>query len=395
MGKRANGEGTICERKSTGTWEAKITIGGKRRTFYGRTQAAVKEKLDKARAELRNNSFIEPSDMRVGEWLIKWVDTYTVHIKDSTRNEYRRIIDKYIIPRLGDSFMQKLCQDDIQRFVNDLFKSGRINKKEASSGLSARSVEFAHTILCSALSQAESLGHIAKNPAHKKLPNRSGGIQLPKTIKKEVEILKGDALNAFEDAVQNHEHKALYLTLLWSGLRRGEALALKWSDISNNTIKVNKQLQRERVKNGKLQIVPFTKNNKARTIPADYELLRILQEHKSVQSQKQLMAGALWEKNNLIFCNALGGMLDPGAVSQCFKRFLNKYNLPDIKLHALRHTAATEMLQSGDSPKDVQNTLGHHSAGYTMDTYTHITEEALRDSAARREAHRQNRRMIG
>jgi len=400
MAKRANGEGTISKRKNkngTISWEAKITINGKRRSFYGRSQEVVKEKLDKARSELRNNSFIEPSDMSIKNWLEIWIDTYTTHIKDSTRNEYRKIIEQRILPRLGDKKLQKLSQDDVQRFINELFKSGRVNRKDAPAGLSARSVEFTHTVLCAAMSQAESIGHIQKNPAVKKKPNRSGGITLPKVISKDVEILSGESLNAFEIAVQEHEHKALFLTLLWTGLRRGECLALKWSDIilridSSCIITVNKQLQKERIKGGVLHVVPFTKNDKERTVPVDNELLSLLQEHKSIQEFKKTVAGELWADNNLVFCDDIGGFLSPDAITKQFTRFIEKQGIPITKLHALRHTAATEMLQAGDSVKDVQHSLGHATAAFTLDRYVKIADEALQASALRREAHRQNRR---
>lgn len=396
MSKRANGEGTITQR-SDGSWEAKITINGKRRSFYGKTQAAAKEKLDKARGEIRSNSFIEPNNTTVSAWLRIWVKEYTTQIKESTRSEYSKIIEQRIVPRLGDRLLQKLCQNDVQVFVNELFRSGRVNKKQATAGLSARSVEFTHTVLCAALSQAESLGYIQKNPAIKKKPNRTGGITLPTVISKDVEILHGAALNSFETAVQGHQHKALFLTLLWTGMRRGECLALRWNDIiaridGSSVITVNKQVQKERVKGGKLQIVPFTKSNKERIIPADSELLQLLQEHKSIQDKKQQEAGELWERSNLIFCNDIGGMLSPDAISKQFTRFLEKQGLPVTKLHALRHTAATEMLQAGDSVKDVQHSLGHADPGFTIRTYTHITDEALQASASRREAHRQRRR---
>ena len=405
MGKRANGEGCIRKRKNKDGkiigWEARLTIDGKPRSFYGQTQDDVKEKLEKAKGEVRSNSFIEPSAMTVSDWLKTWIDTFTTDIKDSTRNEYRKIIVQRIIPRLGNRPLQKLTQEDVQRFVNELFKSGRVSGKkngETSTGLSARSVEFTHTILCAALSQAESLGYIHKNPAIKKQRSKSG-VTLPTVIKKDVEIFSGDTLNAFEIAVQEHENKALFLTLLYTGLRRGECLALTWSDIipaidGSGRITINKQLQKERIKGGKLQLVPYTKNNKVRTIPADNDLIKLLQEHKDEQAQKQQKAGELWENNNFIFCNNIGGMLFPDVITKQFKRFLENQGLPVTKLHALRHTAATEMLQAGDNPKDVQNTLGHHSAGYTMDTYTQVTEQALQASALRRAAYRESRRAL-
>jgi len=444
MAKRANGEGTICKR-ANGSWEAKITINGKRRSFYGRTQADVKEKLEKARGDSRSGQFIEPSTMTIGEWMNIWIDTYTLDIKDSTRSEYRQNIDAHIIPKLGNIPLQKLRPDAVQSFVNELFQSGRINKaveskgtviktrsgswearytigdetgkrimkriyaktekevrdkleaqlklikpekkKEAPAGLSARTVELIHTTLQAALTIAYALNYIPSNPALSKIPGRRPhGIVLPRAEKQEMQILQGDEVTAFMDAVENHTHKALFQILLWTGIRRGECGGITWDCVNfkDHTILIKQQLQRERVKGGQLQLVPV-KNDKVRLISPPATVFELLAERKREQAQAQLVAGQLWHKSDLVFTGALGKPLDLDAVYKSFKRLLKANNIPDIRLHDLRHTAVTIMLENGDGAKVVQKELGHHSAGFTLDVYGHVTDKARRDSAERRE----------
>ena len=110
-------------------------------------------------------------------------------------------------------------------------------------------------------------------------------------------------------------------------------------------------------------------------------------EQKRRQAEKQLIAGQLWEKSNLVFTNDTGGPLDADAVYRAYKKLLADNNLPDIRLHDLRHTAAALMLQNGDDVKTLQEALGHHSAGFTLDMYGHVTERMKKESADRMEAY--------
>lgn len=144
-------------------------------------------------------------------------------------------------------------------------------------------------------------------------------------------------------------------------------------------------MQRERVKGGKLRLVSL-KNDKHRNIAPPSTLFKALKKHRAKQAEARLLSGPMWEENNLVFCNELGKPLDADAVYQSYKRFLSSNSLSDIRMHDLRHTAATLMLQNGDSIKSVQETLGHHTAAFTLDVYGHVTEKMKRDSAERMEA---------
>jgi len=396
MPKRAaRGSGHIRERKDkngnpTGKWESQYTAGrhpgtGKqiRKSIYGNSQDDVRRKLNAVIKELDDGTYTEPSRLTVGAWLEIWLKDYTANIKASTRSDYAFKIRNHIIPVLGTIPLRKLNPHTVQGLYNKLLESGRIkqkcHKKEMPAGLSARTVNLIHTILQMALKQAVKLSYIRLNPTEV--------CTLPRVQKKEMTILQGDQIPAFIKAVHGHNHKALFLTLLFTGARSGEALGLTWEcvDFHGGTLLIKKQLQRERVKGGKLHLVPL-KNDKERRLSPPSALFNILSEHKRKQAEKQLRAGQLWEKSGLVFTNDIGGGLDGTAVYNAYKRMLKYNGLPKIRIHDLRHTAATLMLQNGDDYKTLQEALGHHSAGFTLDTYGHVTDRMRKDSADRMDA---------
>ena len=173
---------------------------------------------------------------------------------------------------------------------------------------------------------------------------------------------------------------------LFTGMRRGEVLGLTWEDIDFGcgVVYVRQQMQRERVKNGKLRLVPL-KNDRQRQITPALTIFQALRKHRIKQNETRLLSGRAWCDIGLVFCNDLGNFLDADAVYNSYKRLLAANGLTDLRLHDLRHTAATLMLQNGDSVKNVQEALGHHSAAFTLDVYGHVTEQMKKESADRME----------
>jgi len=385
----AQGSGSIRQR-SNGRWEARYTVGHNpstgtqiRRSIYGSSEKEVLKKLQQVQVDIEVGAYTEPQKMTVGEWLEIWLKDYTMNIKPSTLSSYAHNVNSHIVPALGSIPLQKLNPHTVQGFYNTLLKSGRIkqkcHKKEMPDGLSARSVNFIHTVLHMALRQAIKLSYMRVNPTEACI--------LPRVPKREMTILQGEQIPKFIDAASNHSHKALFLTLLFTGIRIGEALGLTWDcvDSSNGIIHIRKQLQRERVKGGQLQLVSL-KNDKERKLSPPTTLFHVLAEHKQKQDEWQYLLEDLWVQSELVFTNDIGGALDNQGVYNAFKRMLSYNDLPSIRLHDLRHTAATLMLQNGDDYKTLQDALGHHSAGFTLDTYGHVTDKMKKDSADRMEA---------
>lgn len=186
----------------------------------------------------------------------------------------------------------------------------------------------------------------------------------------------------FLSAIKGIDLETFFLTALNSGLRQGELLALTWNDIylDNNTITVNKGLERiynvsKEGKNGSNIVIQSTKTikgNRIVTIPVF--LSKKLKQHRLKQNELKLKLGNLYQDNNLVFCTKRGNYLSSFFVRKKFKEILVQNNLKDRKFHDLRHTYATRLFELGESPKTVQELLGHSNISTTMNIYTHVMD---------------------
>ncbi len=379
--RNAQGSGTIRQR-SDGRWEARFTVGrdpgtGKQiqRSVYGSTQREVRQKLAQAVAAIDSGTYTAPSKMTVGQWLDIWQQDYLGGVKPFTVQNYDKNIRIYIKPALGAIRLQELNAHTIQKFLNDLGKP-----RGDKPPLSPKTVRNAHGVLHKALQQAAKLGYIRFNP--------SDACELPRMERKEIKPLDDEAMSAFIKAVQGHRFEAIYLTMLFTGMRRGEVCGLTWDcvDLERGTIRIDKQLQNIPGQPGEFRLVS-TKNGKGRTITAAPSVVNLLKKHRAQQSESRLKAGPLWQDHGFVFCNELGEHLAPSTVYHEYKRIMASIGLPDARLHDLRHSYAVASLRAGDDVKTVQANMGHHTAAFTLDVYGHVTEEMRQASAARMEAY--------
>lgn len=386
MKKSAKGIGTI--RKKTVTrngkpytyWESRVTVGrdpgtGKQiqRSFTGKTQKEVREKMQAAAVEVNQGTYTAPSKLTVGQWLDIWQRDYLGAVKPFTVQCYERSVRLYIRPALGAIKLEALDAHTVQQFINELGQP-----RGEKPALSPKTVRNAHGVLHKALQQAVRVGYIRFNPAD--------SCELPRAERKEIKPLDDAAISAFLQAIKGHRFEAIYLTMLFTGLRRGEACGLTWGcvDLERGTILVNKQLQNVPGQPGEFRLVP-TKNSKSRTITAAPFVVKLLRRHKTQQTEARLKAGPLWEDSGFVFCNEIGERISPSTVYHNYKRVVASIGLPEARLHDLRHSYAVAALRAGDDIKTVQGNLGHHAAAFTLDVYGHVTEEMKQASADRME----------
>ena len=386
-------------------WEARITTGfdpvtgrQKQRSFSGKTQKEVREKLQAASADINNHTYQEPSKMTLGEWLDTWEAEYLNSVKPFTRLNYSQHIKNHIRPALGNRKLKDLSGPDIQHFYNMLIQkggrkrkhddAGRIVKKDGkpvyeSVPLSAKTVKNIHGVLHKALEKAVKLGYIRVNPADT--------CELRKAERKEIRPLDDDEIARFIQAVQDHPLRAPLLTTLFTGMRRGEVCGLLWEcvDLDNGVITINKQLQNIPGQRGAYHLVS-TKNGKGRTLKMSSFVTELLRKHKEDQERMKQELGALWQEGGYVFCNAIGEHLSPHTVYHNFKRIAASIGVPAARLHDLRHSYAALSLQIGDDIKTVQSNLGHHTAAFTLDVYGHITGRMKQASASRQDAYIQS-----
>ena len=375
MAKRGQGEGSISKRPD-GTWWARITVGKtpdgkqKRKAFYGKTRKEVQEKLTAALNDINNNTYIEPSKITVEQWMYIWLRDYKKNsVKPKTYAAYEAHIRNHIAPDLGGYKLASLRNDMVQRFVNNL----------ADKELKSITIERIVGTLKTGLIQAVDNDLIAKNPASR--------IKMPIKQERTPRVLTVEEQEIFIEVSKEHRNGEIFILILGTGLRIGEALALTWNDIDfeKHILSVNRtQIEYCEHVNGETiyhrdYSTPKTKAGK-RTVPLIPTLVDILLTLKEQREQEKRKFKAAYQDNGLIFCNYYGVSLNYTAISKKIQPICKKTGLDGVHPHTLRHTFATRGLEKGIDLKIMQELLGHSSIKMTADLYTHVLPETKKNS---------------
>lgn len=377
--KNAKGGGTIRKKTVTRSgkeytyWEARVTVGrdpgtGKQlqRSFTGKTQKEVREKMQAAVVEVNQGTYTAPTRLTVGQWLDIWQADYLGGVKPATVTVYTGNIRNHIKPALGAVRLVELHPHAVQGFINGL-------------ELSPASVRLAYKVLHMALEKAVELGYIAQNPAAR--------CQLPRMEQKEIHPLDDGQVAALLAAAKGGKLEHLITVALFTGLRLSELLGLTWDcvDFQRGAINVNKQLARSEHREAGLFISP--KSGKGRMITVAPTAIHALKAQKRHQAEMQLRAGVMWNNvPGLVFTDELGGPLCQHGTDAAFRAVVKAAGLSGIRFHDCRHTYAVNAIRAGDDIKTIQGNLGHATAAFTLDRYGHFTERMKQDSAARMES---------
>ncbi len=364
--KRGPNEGTIT-RRADGRWMGRLSLGygpdGKRirKTFYGKTYKEVLEKMNAARRDLDQGLRVATDRQTVGQFLVAWLEGKHA-LADSTRERYGELITHQIAPAIGRLSLAKLQPQDLSQLYANLLRRG----------LAPQTVHHVHTVLHGALKQAVRLALIARSPAQLVDP--------PRVPHHETRPLDGDEIRCFLAAARDDRYYPLYLLCLVTGMRLGELLGLKWSDIDFKAGALTVQRQ-ARPSTGAGIILRDTKTGKSRrSILLPQEALVALQRHRTQQLEARLLAGPRWHDLDLVFPNGIGKPLRRTHVTErSFKKLLQHAGLRDIRFHDLRHSAATLLMAAGVHPKIVQERLGHANIGITLDIYSHVLPTMQRE----------------
>lgn len=374
--KRSNGEGSIVKNIRNGKqvgWRASITIGtddkGKliRKQFTGKTQQDVKNKLQEYKKQMLMGVLNEDK-LTISDWFYSWLFDYRKQdLKPKSFQRYHGIYKNYIENTdLGNIKLNDLRTTHLQRYY----------KKLLDKNITPTTIKQINTNLKTCLNEAERQGYILKNWC--KL------VTLPKKDDtKEVKILTKEDQQIFLETIKGHDLELLYIVTLGTGLRIGEALGLKWSDINfkTNELNVNRSLQRVPIyENDKIiryeviESTPKTKNS-IRTIPVPQNIIKKLKTYKKEQNELILLLQDEYDNKNYIFCNKLGMPIEDKRPGRNLKTILQSVGIEPIKFHALRHTYATRLFEAGIPPKTVQHLMGHADIETTMNIYTHVMKE--------------------
>lgn len=379
--KRVNGEGSIVKNIRNGIqigWRASITIGYNakgapiRKQFTAKTQKEVKEALKEYKRKMLMGIPNEEK-ITVAEWFYTWLFDYRKNdLKPKSFNRYHGIYKNYINDtNLGKIKLCDLRTTHLQRHYKILLENG----------VTPTTIKQINTNLKTCLGEAERQGYIQKNWC--KL------VTLPKIDKKpEVTPLSSEEQIKFLEAIRGHEFEILFNLALGSGLRLGEILGLKWSDINfaSSEISVHRSLQRIPIYEGDkiiryevVELTPKTENS-ARTIPLPKSIITKLKLHKKQQNALILRMGEDFNNRNYVFCNSFGDPIEDKRPGRHLKKILTQLEIKPIKFHALRHTYATRLFEAGVPPKTVQKLMGHADIETTMNIYTHVMGEQKTDA---------------
>ena len=358
-------------RRSKNSWELSIDLGRDQEGQRKRKFLNVKGKKSDAERKLREflssvdkGIPIDHSKETLREYLLDWHAGYAIpNTRPRTADRYMTDIRNHLIPLLGDIPVTKLTSAHIQTAEG----------KMLAKGLSNRSVLHAHRVLGQALKHAVEKGHIWRNPCDMvrapKIPSKSVEVPEPETVKSILEKTKDTLL-----------YPAFYL-LAFTGARRGEISALRWSDIDfqGRTISINRSAASVKGK-GVVMSPPKTESGK-RNIAIDEFTVDVLRRHSGTQLIRNLENNIQAEQAGYLFTDALGRPIDPYILTDTWRKLISKMNVPKVRLHDLRHFHASFLLRSNTHPKVVQERLGHSSISVTLDTYSHSVPSLQREAA--------------
>jgi integrase len=359
MARRGNGEGSITRHKKSGLYMARYTIqtptGPKRKTIYGKKREDVADKLAKALADRADGIVYDDENMTVGEFLNRWLkDCVRGTVRPSTFYRDSCLVRVHMKPALGHVKLKKLTALDVQGFYRD----------RLDTGLSASTVNKIHTVLHKALAQAVRWSLIPRNVTEV--------VKAPTPTPKEMRPLSAQEARKLLEAAKDDRLETLYVLAVTTGMRQGELLGLKWSDVDleNASVSIRRTLTRD---GGRVAIgEPKTKKSR-RTIRLTPQAVEALRRHLTRQMEDIERLGDLYRDHGFVFTTDAGGLINPSNLRQrSLAPLLKKAGLPHIRFHDLRHTCATLLLLKGVHPKFVQELLGHATIAITLDTYSHV-----------------------
>jgi integrase len=336
------------------------------------TQKECQAAMNKLLVAVEQQAYTTPTKASVREYLTKeWLPAVKATIRPSTYNSYVQHVECHVAPHIGSVKLQKLSGSQVNALYAKLAETGR---KDGRSGLSPLTIHHVHACLHKACKDAVRWGHIQRNPLDAADPPRKKGDGT-----REMQAWTKEQLKAFLEAVAGERLSPLWHLVAMTGMRRGEAIGLRWSDVDLENARLS--VRRALIPINREVVVSEPKTAKGRRVIAlDPGTVEVLKSQAARQLDEQTQSKA-WVETGLVFTAQNGSALDPESVSRYWRQAVKNSMLPSIRLHDLRHTHATLALQAGIHPKVVSERLGHATISITLDTYSHAIP-AMQEEAA-------------
>jgi integrase len=398
--RRRNGEGTIYQRKSDGMWVGAayvLTTSGveRRKVVYAETWEEARDALNQLIARSRSGIGVPDRSIRLGDYLDYWLKTYVADRRATTARGYESVVRLHLRPGLGPKRLERLTAQDVRAFIarlrqrclccaNGLDRHRRKERRCCSVGRccgrvpSARQVQFIHAVLRNALASAVREELIPRNVA-----------SLVKVAAPRYKVGKGlaiDQVRTLLAAVQGHRLYPLYLVAATIGLRRGELLGMRWQDLDLDKGTLHTAITIQRV-NGELIFEDTKTEDSDSVLPLPEVTWITLLDHQKAQAAERETAGDAWEDFDLVFPSEVGTPMEPRNLNRHFASVRERIGLPRIRLHDLRHTVVTLLLELGVPPHIVQAIARHANVDITLKIYAHANLDAMRAAVKRLDDH--------
>jgi integrase len=343
----------------------------KRVTRYAGTEAAALEELKRLRRELDSGRLVaNTGQMTMEDYLEYWLtELLPGTVKPTTEASYADMTRRHIVAGLGHQYLAKLTRDDVRRFIRQLART-KSQRRGEDRVLSARTVQYVHSILRRALEDARREELTGRNVAREVSP--------PRYERREFEPLSPQEARALLAVAADDRLYAAYVLALL-GLRRGELLGLRWSavDLRRGTLRVQVSLQRV---GGQLAFTSPKTRRSRRAMPLPRAVVKVLREHKQRQAVERAEA-ELWADEDLVFATSIGTPIEPRNLSRHFEALRERAKLRKVRFHDLRHGCASLLFELGVPLRMVMEILGHSQISTTSDIYTHVMPAQYREVA--------------
>ncbi len=314
----------------------------------------------KIKVQLDQGTYVRAGKETMAEYEERWLRTKESQIKEGTYRQYSWLVKNHIIPRFGHIQLSKLRPDHIQAVYADL---------ERENTISPQSIGHLHRVLSQTLKNAVQWGLIAKNPAELAKP--------PKVDRHEFHVWTEDELESFLSVAEERtRHYMVFLLGAATGMRLGEILGLKWSDVDleSGIIQVRRSGSKKKSTSTKT-------SSSRRSVEMSSYLVEKLQYHYQQQQTEIEIQGIRWKKNNLVVPTSVGTQVLQGNIRGLMERLIERAGVSRCRFHDLRHLHATLLLLKGVHPKIVQERLGHSSIQVTLDRYSHVVPGLQKQAA--------------
>lgn len=360
--------------KRGNTWSYVLRVadssGGQKQKWISGFKTERKAKLARAKvlAEIDKGSFASPSRVTLGEYLEEWLKGRELDLKPKTLDGYRYLARSFIIPSLGRVTLQKLTPRRLTNFYQELAVSGG----KSGNGLARTTANRIAVLMKEVLNDAVFIDQLlSANPAERAtVPRKTHEVS-------KSQLWTAQELRSFLETAESHRLYALYWLAAYTGMRRGEIVALRWSDVDfeKKLIRVHRSVTL--TDTGRVE--GTAKSGKERFVAFDDQTKSVLQAHLLMQVSDMELTQDSWEGTDYVFCTEFSLPLYPTTLAHLFQKLIERHNtehskekLERIRFHDLRHVHATLLLEAGVPVHVVAARLGHADPSITLRTYTHV-----------------------